>query len=208
MASQKIYETLASVFSYPTEDIFKQAGWLYDLSPISSPDGVSAVQPFHEFISANRPAEIEETFTRTFDLNPSCCLEVGWHLYGEDYQRGEFLVNMRQALEEEGIPESTELPDHLSHCLRLLTRLEPEDEQAFAQDFLQPAIAKIINGMEEDNPYTCVIEWLQQTLEQAYGPTKPVEENTDSRLIELPVLNNSVHYNNIEDMMDDRGKVR
>ena len=208
MASRKLYETLASILSYPTDHNIEQTTWLYDYSLTSASTGISAVQAFHDFVSGNRLEEIEEVFTKTFDMNPTCCLEVGWHIYGEDYQRGEFLVNMRQALEEEGIPESIELPDHLSHCLRLLPRLEPEDEQAFSLEYMQPAIAKILEGLESENPYTCVIEWLQQTLEQAYGPTIPAEKDTDSRLIELPVLNNSLHYNNIEDMMDGKGKVK
>jgi len=34
----------------------------------------------------------------TFDINPACALEVGWHLFGEDYMRGQFLVRMREEL--------------------------------------------------------------------------------------------------------------
>ena len=43
-----------------------------------------------------RPAvELEELYAATFDSSDDCALEVGWHLYGEAYQRGVFLVEMR-----------------------------------------------------------------------------------------------------------------
>ena len=99
-------------------------------------------------------------------MNTSCCLEVGWHLYGEDYHRGEFMVNMRQALAEENIAESAELPDHISHCLRLLPHLEDKDAQAFAQNYLSPAIKKVLAGLDQNNPYKNIIELLQNELER------------------------------------------
>ena len=208
MTSRELYEILASVLSYPTAKIAEQARQIYDQSLSTSASQKSVIAPFSDYVVESRQEEIEELFTRTFDMNPTCCLEIGWHKFGEDYQRGEFMVNMRNALEEEGMPESTELPDHISHCLLLLARLETPDEFAFSQDFLQPAIEKILDGLEEDNPYASVILFLKGTLELAYGPAKREEENTDSRLIELPMLNDSLQYNNLEDMMDGNGKVR
>ena len=40
------------------------------------------------FVEQHELWQIEETFTRTFDVNPACALEVGWHLFGEEYARG------------------------------------------------------------------------------------------------------------------------
>ncbi|MDP6051464.1 MAG: molecular chaperone TorD family protein, partial [Candidatus Latescibacteria bacterium] len=167
-----------------------------------------AMQTFYHFIIENRLEEIEESFTRLFDMNPSCCLEIGWHLYGEDYQRGMFLVNMRQSLAEEQLEETVELPDHLSHCLRLFTRLEPEDAEIFSQKYLQPAIAKIRTALEAENPYTCVIDLIQYILEEQYGTVELEEEEVESKLIELPVLNNApIHYDNLEDQVDRSKKL-
>jgi nitrate reductase delta subunit len=64
-------------------------------------------------------ADLQELYTRTFDLNPVCPLEIGWHLYGEQYERGAFMVRMREALQEHGIDPAGELPDHLSCALSL-----------------------------------------------------------------------------------------
>lgn len=200
MSDVQMFEHLAGVFSYPTAQIFEDVDRLYHQDLTWSPEDAQTMKPFYELIRASSMKEIEELFTATFDLNSSCCLEVGWHLYGEDYQRGAFLVNMRQTLAEEHLEESHELPDHLSHCLRLLPRLEPEDAEAFAQSYLQPAITKILKAIDKENPYTPMVEVLQCVLTRRYGTGESSEEDVDARLIELPVLNEPIHYHNTEDL--------
>jgi nitrate reductase delta subunit len=54
--------------------------------------------------------DLEEFYTRTFDINPVSALEIGWHLYGEQYERGAFLVKMRELSRTLGVEESTSLP--------------------------------------------------------------------------------------------------
>ncbi len=99
-------------------------------------------------------AALQELYTQTFDLNPVCSLEVGWQLYGEEYARGRFLVAMRDRLREHGIPESTELPDHLTHLLPLLDRMEPNEAQEFAAQFASPAVKKMLAAFKgKNNPF-------------------------------------------------------
>lgn len=177
-----LFEHLATLLSYPTARIYGHTDRL--CRQYLNRDEAASMRAFADYINAVPLTDVEALFTKTFDLNPGSCLEVGWHLYGEEYERGAFLVNMRQALAEEGIQETVELPDHLSHCLRLLPRLEPEDAKIFAHRYLQPALAKIMIAMGKDNPYTRVIEVLQRVLEHRYG----VEKKNEPHLIELPVI--------------------
>ena len=87
--------------------------------------------------------ELQELYAATFDLDPHCSLEVGWHLFGENYERGEFLVKMRVELRRLGVGESTELPDHLTHALAALGRMEPQEAAEFATACLFPALDKM-----------------------------------------------------------------
>jgi len=162
--SKEVFIHLANILSYPDKSKLEHVEPLYSQSQEKK-----TLDPFYQFTKSSDLVTVEELFTKTFDLNASCCLEIGWHLYGEQYQRGEFLVNMRQTLAEEKISESNELPDHLSHCLRLLPLLEKEDEAAFAQEYMLPAVVKIAKGMKQENPYTCVIAYLQDILSEKYG---------------------------------------
>ena len=51
--------------------------------------------------------------TRTFDLNPVCTLEVGYHLFCENYKRGEFLANLRATEAPFELGQEFQLPDYL-----------------------------------------------------------------------------------------------
>jgi nitrate reductase delta subunit len=109
-----------------------------------------ALPDLAEFEAAAAPLsvdELQEAWVRTFEMNPDTCLDIGWHLFGEQYERGEFLVKVRQELKRCGIPESTELPDHLSHVLELVARMAPEEQAKFTTMFLLPAIEKVLKGL-------------------------------------------------------------
>ena len=118
----------------------------------------------------------QELYVQTFEFNPACTLEIGWHLFGENYQRGEFLVRMREQLRHHGITESTELPDHLTHLLLLIDRLEQHEAAELAGQFLLPALAKIHDAIK-DNPYGSLIATIQAKLETDFpdAPRRPAQ---------------------------------
>lgn len=130
---------------------YPDAGLMASMESSAGSPGLS------QFAERARPLGLhglEELYTRTFDMNPSCSLEVGWHLFGEQYERGAFLVKMRENMRRFGIPENHELPDHLSHALAVLERMEGEEARRFAADALAPALKKILEGLkDESNPY-------------------------------------------------------
>ncbi len=161
----EIFVQFAGLLCYPEIGVVERADSLRQKLLAQQDD----VAEFCSFVQETEHSDVEELFTRTFDMNPARCLEIGWHLFGEDYRRGEFLVQMRQALEEEDLPESAELPDHLSHCLLLLSCLEAEDAPEFAKRFLLPAIEKILAGFQEPNPYRVLIEVLRAVLRKRYN---------------------------------------
>jgi nitrate reductase delta subunit len=103
---------------------------------------------FAAFVTATPVTGLQEAFTQTFDLNPVCALEVGWQLFGEEYERGAFLVHARQLLREHGIDERGELPDHLSSMLALLPRLPGAHAHQVAAGALVPAVAKMAAAIE------------------------------------------------------------
>jgi nitrate reductase molybdenum cofactor assembly chaperone NarJ/NarW len=116
----------------------------------------------------------QELFIQTFDLSPVCTLEVGWHLYGENYDRGAFLVRMRQQMREHGVAESDELPDHLTHVLQVLGRMEPGAQCEFAERFVLPALAKMMAGFKsKGNPFEHVMNVIGRSV-HALCPNVPL----------------------------------
>ncbi|MBI4349946.1 MAG: molecular chaperone TorD family protein [Elusimicrobia bacterium] len=129
-----------------------------------APAAAAALEPFAAFAAASSDTELEEAFTHTFDLNPSCALEIGWHLYGENYKRGEFLVEMRRLMRRLEVPEDKELPDHLSHVLAVLPLLETEQARELAEHKLLPALARIRKAAA-GRPYDGVLRAIEVFFE-------------------------------------------
>ncbi len=117
---------------------------------------------------------MQELYVQTFEFNPACTLEIGWHLFGENYERGEFLVRMREQLRRYGIAETSELPDHLTHLLVLVGRMERGEAAELAGQFLLPALAKIREALK-DNPYQSLLAVIVAKLETDFpdAPRRP-----------------------------------
>lgn len=162
------FNLLAQVFVYPDESYAARC----------RAAGLSVLADFAESIST---AELQEQFIDTFDWNPATALEIGWHLFGEDYARGEFMARMRTELRRYGLQESSELPDHLTHVLALLGRMEEERAEEFSRDFVSPAVGKLVAALDQRNsPFAIVMHAVWEAL-PARGPVlKPKTE--------LPVL--------------------
>ncbi|NOX90090.1 MAG: hypothetical protein GXO77_13810 [Calditrichaeota bacterium] len=163
----EILRCFGALFSYPHKNYKKDAESLNRLLS-QNEERYSAYRIFYDYADSAPLPEIEELFTYTFDMNPSTCLEIGWHLYGEDYQRGEFLVNMRRSLRDYRIKESVELPDHLSHCLFLLSELEKEEASEFVNSYLIKPLRKISRELDEKNPYKNLTEILLKLFEDCF----------------------------------------
>jgi nitrate reductase molybdenum cofactor assembly chaperone len=175
--------TISRLLAYPDDHYDQLVELLYLLVQNELPEAAKGISEFGQFVEQCGEHELEEAYTRTFDVNPSCALEIGWHLFGEDYMRGQFLVRMRGELAKYEIPESGELPDHLTHVLPVLA-LMPEDEaHQFSHACVFPALHKMQTSLDKNqSPYRHLIRCLVLVLEQHYGASEPWGENDEKNL--------------------------
>ena len=156
-------DLLAALLEYPTDEsvagMASAAQALREQFPVTE-----KLELFCDTLAGKSLHELEELYTRTFDLNPTCTLEIGWQIFGEQYERGTFLVRMRETLRKFDIPEGKELPDHLCSALRVLARLEGVDADNFAGVFILPALRKMCEKFLKDNPYRCVLETIKDLV--------------------------------------------
>jgi nitrate reductase molybdenum cofactor assembly chaperone NarJ/NarW len=168
------FDLLASLLGYPGEEYLGKA--VLCLEALAENDPEAAV-PLGEFLEQTRSfsvEELQELYAATFDLDPACSLEVGWHLFGENYERGEFLVKMRGELRRLGVAESAELPDHLTHALAALGRMEPQEAADFATACLFPALDKMRAGLKgKSNPFENALLAAGRVLEHRYPRPDP-----------------------------------
>ncbi len=114
--------------------------------------------------------DIEEVFTRSFDINPACALEVGWHLFGEEYIRGLFLVRMREELRKYDLPETVELPDHIAHVLSVAAAMPADEATRFVCACVLPAVKKMNQALaDKETPYRHILHCLESVLTIQWG---------------------------------------
>ena len=169
-------ESLGAVLAYPREGYQARVAECRKLLRGADEEAAAAMDAFCGSTEELNQVELEELYTRTFDLNPVCTLEVGWHIYGEQYRRGRFLVQARDLLQRVGIDEQGELPDHLMSLLPALIHIEPDDAAVFAGTYLVPAVDKMLSGLEgKANPYEQVLRAVRQLLGTFAVEAAPVE---------------------------------
>jgi len=153
-----IYEQLADLLEYPNTN--------FD-SRITTGAGGDLLTPFRSAVAELTLSDHQELYTRTFDLNPACALEVGYHLFGENYKRGEFLANLRETEAPFELGQAQQLPDYLPVLLRLLPKLEDQDlRSSLITECLVPAIEKMLKTFKDAaNPYRSLLEAVRTRLQ-------------------------------------------
>ena len=161
----KILPRYAELLDYPSEALAARAAAAADALKWQPTIWLDLLEAFALEAQLIPVGELEEMYTRTFDLNPSCTLELGWHLFGETYKRGSFLANLREALRTHEVPEGSALPDFLPTLLRLLPKLRHDDAQDLVRDCITPALEKLRGALGEGSgPYANLLESLSLLL--------------------------------------------
>lgn len=165
----RVYEALAAALRYPGEDYRERVEECAALLEMENAEAGEMMGRFAGRVRQWSREEREERFTHSFDLNPGCTLDIGWHLFGEQYERGSMLVKMRQEMRRYRVEESAELPDHLTHALELLARMEPERAEEFAAACVLPALQKILAAFDgKDDPFEDVVRATWSVLRGRY----------------------------------------
>ncbi len=171
--AKDIYDRLARILSYPRAEFRADLEQCRSCLAEGHGESVALLGAFGDATAALSYQQMEELFAQTFDLNPQTNQEIGWHLFGESYDRGAFLVWMRQQLKAYGLVESVELPDHLTHVLQVLGRMEKSEADAFSSEAVLPAVQRMLPGVTgKDNPFEQVLRAVELVLTARHGPAR------------------------------------
>ncbi len=166
----QLYDRISTLFAYPPPGYRAAIEDVQEAFERTCPEAAGEMAAFARELSEMETTRLEELFTRTFDLNPECCCEVGWHLFGERYERGSFMVWMRNQLRRYEVPETGELPDHLVHVLRVLGRMDPEEARRFAADAVIPTLHRMTDSIQDKNhPFLHLLKAVSLQLVTDFG---------------------------------------
>ena len=143
---------LAQLLSYPNKETLAKVESAQQFLNQNYPDAAKVMIEFTKFAKHISLWKWEEIYTRTFDVQAITTLDVGYVLFGDDYKRGELLVNLSKELTKAGNDCDTELADHLPNLLRLLNKVSDKD---FKDDLIylliKPVLKKIIGEFDSRN---------------------------------------------------------
>lgn len=145
MKNREHYALLARLFKYPEKDFMRHLKENQDYLDANYPEAGKELQPFSEYMDNCSPDERKELFTKTFDVQPICYLDLGYVMFGEDYKRGAFLLNMKGEQHKINNDCGTDLPDNICNVLVLMTKSE---DDRFVEDLVWnifiPCLKKMI----------------------------------------------------------------
>ncbi len=144
MQNVEHYRIFADVLRYPDEQLPLAVAQCGELVAKSYPDASRHYVRFADWIEATELDRIEEVYTKTFHIQAICYLDLGYVVFGEDYKRGEFLVNMKREQDAHGNPCGNELADNLVNVLTLLPLIK---DQGFFNDLISRILVPSVKSM-------------------------------------------------------------
>jgi nitrate reductase delta subunit len=161
----RVYAELANLLDYPRPDLQAR---LDESLVLSSGNVNSLLQTFRLKVEQIGLSRLQELYIETFDFHAETSPYVGHHLFGEEIRRSLFMAHLRERYRESGLPETTELPDHLANVLRFLAVTGAGDERAeLIGHCLIPALRHMLRALTPENPYALLLQaillaWRQE----------------------------------------------
>jgi nitrate reductase molybdenum cofactor assembly chaperone len=140
------YNLLSQVTDYPKKNYWEVLNESIVEGNQKSNEVVEHLSKFKEYADKKDLCELEEIYTRTFDIKGQCCLDLGYVLFGEDYKRGDFLVHIQKMQRDNNIDTGIELPDHLTNVLKLVAVLDDETAKKLIEKIVMPALEKMLEN--------------------------------------------------------------
>ena len=167
----------ACVLDYPYEQPLDAVTACAAHSRPVSDEAADLLERFADAVAEASLGELQEAYTRTFDLDtmsqaePTCYPYVGHYLFEENHKRGAFILGMRRRFRAQGFEEEGgELPDHIVVLLRFLPVCEDAElAEELVDHAMLPALAKMLVGDDDRGGslrggYRRVLRALELTL--------------------------------------------
>ncbi len=181
-SDMQIYAHIADLLDYPGPELIAQALACANLLAKDHPEAADLMQDFAAAVDSTPLGRMEEIYTGTFDVNPTCYIFAGYMLFGESFNRGKFLVRLQEEYQKRGFSMENELADHLAVMFRFFSLLDPDEilAQELVEDCFIPVLTTMhdsfANKSKSSNPYRHLLQAILMTLEAEPILTKPLPE--------------------------------
>ncbi len=145
------YTKIAQLFVFPTTGFADKVNDIQHYLNSELPEAGKTLQPFTDVMNNVSVIEMEDLYLRSFEVQAITTLDIGYVAFGDDYKRGELLVNLNNEHRTYGIDCGNELADNLYNVMRLIAVLQDEVLQNdLVNKLIVPTLDKMIAGFGKD----------------------------------------------------------
>lgn len=176
IVSQRLLGLFADILDYPEADIAEQ---VRECEAVVSASDAEAGTMLHEFLGVveqTSNGELQEIYTAVFDLDADCHPYLGYQLFGEGYERSQFLLELKDLYRNGGFQANTvELPDRLSEVLRFLSvGTDADANRELLTEGLIPSLDKLVTEEPLDDVDLDEADMKLRELRPDRDPYRPV----------------------------------
>jgi nitrate reductase molybdenum cofactor assembly chaperone len=144
---QRTFRLLADTLEYPQPGLVEAVRECVALLAADNRAAAAFLHEFGTFVEETPRGQLEEIYTATFDLNATCYPYVGYHLFGESYQRSVFMRELNKRYRAHGFAAGAagELPDYLAVLLRFLAVC---DDATLSEEIVHEALLPALERMD------------------------------------------------------------
>ena len=176
------YDSMAELLDFPEQGLAARGRMLVDFLRENYPDAAAELALFLDAIP-DRILDLQELYTRTFEVQAVTTLGTGYVLFGDDYKRGALLANLNREHNEAENDCRGELADNLPNVLRLIPKLNDQDLlDDLVEQILVPALMLMIREFDPKR-----IEKKNANYQKHYKTLIDPAGDCDSTIYRLPL---------------------
>lgn len=160
---------LGQLLDYPDEEFFSKLQSVSVSVASAFPRAGKPLKEFEEQAALVTLSDLEELYTRTFDLAAIASPYITGYIYGdENFDRGTLMACLSENYARLGFDLNGELPDHLAQLLRFASLLDEETLDELISFCLLKPVAEICQQLKScDNAYFHLLSAIDTTLNSA-----------------------------------------
>jgi nitrate reductase delta subunit len=150
------------LLQYPDTGLTACLDAIEEASREMSGQSKTVIRGFLAHLGRTPMIRLQEEYTRLFDLNPSTCLNLSYHKWGNEKKRGEGLARLGSLYRQEGFePASNELTDFLPMVLEFLSIATPEAASLVLNELGNEIHGLALRLREMGSPYGDLMELIE-----------------------------------------------
>jgi nitrate reductase molybdenum cofactor assembly chaperone len=163
----KALALIADLLEYPSAEFIDGLDSTCKTLSAFYPEPGKHLEALHSELTKLRKEELEELFTRTFDLAPICNPYLSSYIWGdENYERGSLMQELSNRYNQLELPLNGELPDHLKVVLNACQYFEEDEVRELTKYVLIPALKEMQASLDSNNnPYRHLLHAISSVLD-------------------------------------------